>query len=127
MISRLKKPSQTFLIFSSAFLLVVSFPKFNCGFAAWIALVPAFVAVQKTKSFHEAFVIFYLIGFVFFFLSIEWLRYVTYFGWIFVCFLYAFFFGIFWRVLTPFPEKSPVYCQLFDDSCFLGCLGVDTM
>ncbi|PIQ85132.1 MAG: apolipoprotein N-acyltransferase [Candidatus Omnitrophica bacterium CG11_big_fil_rev_8_21_14_0_20_45_26] len=90
-----KHSSQSFLIITSAFLLTVSFPKFSFGFLAWIALVPALTALARTKSKWEAFFVFYCVGFLFFFMSLEWLRHVTYFGWVFVAALYAVFFGLF--------------------------------
>jgi len=65
------------------------------GWAAWIALIPAFQAVYRSKSVLEAYLIFFAIGFLFYFVSIEWLRHVTYFGWIFVTVALASYFGVY--------------------------------
>ncbi len=82
-------------ILLSAFLLILCFPKYNFGWLAWIALVPALSAVQKSKSYKEAFLIFYVSGFLFYSVSMEWIRHVTYFGWFVVVAFLAVYFGIF--------------------------------
>src|SRR3990170_3165699 len=49
----------------SALLLVLSFPKFNLGFLAWIALVPLLLAL-KDKSLKLAFGLCFVTGITFF-------------------------------------------------------------
>ncbi len=89
------KISELFLVLISSILLALSFPTFNLEFLIWVSFVPAFLALERAKSPVKAFGIFFLVGFFFYFVSIEWLRHVTYFGWIFVVCLLSFYFGIF--------------------------------
>ncbi len=82
-------------VFSSAFLLALAFPKFYFGWTIWFALAPAFFAVFRAPSYKEAFLIFYAVGFIFFVTSMEWIRHVSVFGWLFVCSVLAIYYGIF--------------------------------
>jgi apolipoprotein N-acyltransferase len=56
---------QIILTLSAAVLLVLSFPSFNCGFLAWIALIPLFVAIRD-KGIIRSFFLSFLTGIVFF-------------------------------------------------------------
>ncbi|MBI4388211.1 MAG: apolipoprotein N-acyltransferase [Candidatus Omnitrophica bacterium] len=86
---------QELLIFLSAFLLALAFPKFNLGWTAWFALVPGLFSIFRSHTKLQSFTIFFLIGFFFDLISLEWLRHVTYLGWIFVCVIPAIYFGLF--------------------------------
>jgi apolipoprotein N-acyltransferase len=61
---------------ATGLLLVVAYPPFNAGQAAWIALVPLLFAVQGTTT-GEAFRRGYLAGLVFFGATMWWLVYLT--------------------------------------------------
>lgn len=74
-----------FSVFASAILLALSFPKFNLWWLAYIALVPALLGVKRSRSYRESAILFLLVGFVFALVSMEWIRHVTYFGWVYVC------------------------------------------
>lgn len=55
-------------------LLVLSFPKFNWSFLAWIALVPLlFVLTQEGQTLRRAFGLGWAMGWVFFFFSCNWI------------------------------------------------------
>ncbi len=59
---------------ASGVLLVLSFPKFEFSFLAWIALVPLlFVLTQAEQTLRRAFGLGWLTGFVFFFFSCNWI------------------------------------------------------
>ncbi len=94
-------------IFLSAFLLALAFPKFNFGWTAWLALVPAFFAIERSKSSLESFAIFFSVGFLFDLISLEWLRHVTLFGLFFVSAILAIYFGIFGVAARYFFKKHP--------------------
>ena len=93
-------------IFSSAFLLALSYPKFNLSGTAWFALVPALIVARKSGSYAKSFLIFLSIGFLFYLISVEWLRHVTYFGWLFVAALFAVYFGIFGAACKFFLKEG---------------------
>ena len=58
----------------SGVLLVLSFPKFEFSFLAWIALVPLlFVLTQAEQTLRRAFFLGWVTGFVFFFFSCNWI------------------------------------------------------
>jgi apolipoprotein N-acyltransferase len=63
------------LALCSAALLVFSFPNFDLWFLAWIALVPLFISLAKTRNGWAAFVIGWLWGCVFFYGTCYWLTY----------------------------------------------------
>jgi len=84
-----------FHVILSACLLLVTFPDFSFSWFAWIAFVPIFFLARNPLSFKTAFGYFYLLGCIFFLVTVEWLRHVSYFGWLFVSFLYATYFGCF--------------------------------
>jgi apolipoprotein N-acyltransferase len=82
-------------ILLASILLILAFPNYSIWPAAWLAFVPMFYLLRRIKSSFLAFLCFYVLGFIFFFATCEWLRHVTYFGWVFVSCLYAFYFGVF--------------------------------
>lgn len=97
----------------SAILLTTSFPKFYFWPLAWIAFVPVFYGTRQQTSFKKSFLIFYLFGFFFFFASVEWLRHVSYFGWIFVATKYALYFGVFGLAVHWFWKRNQFFISLF--------------
>ena len=97
----------------SALFLILSFPKFSLWPLAWVAFVPIFYQARRFKSFGWAFFYFWVFGFLFFFASWEWLRHVTYFGWIFLAALYAFYFGFFGILTYWFWKHGPTLLSLF--------------
>lgn len=82
-------------VFLSSLLLALSFPKFNLGWCAWFALVPVFSAISKSKSYGQSFLIFFLCGYIFYFISIEWLRHVAFIGPFFISGILGLYFGLF--------------------------------
>ncbi|TFH47673.1 MAG: hypothetical protein E4G89_07560 [Methanothrix sp.] len=78
----------------SGAMMVLAFPGFNMGFMAFIAMVPLFFALEGRKA-HEAFLLSYLAGLVFFFGTVWWLMHVTLPGMIVLAFYLAIYFGIF--------------------------------
>ena len=101
------------LTFLSASLLVLSFPKFSCWPLAWIAFVPVFFSIRKTQRLSASFFHFYLLGFLFFFVTWEWLRHVSYFGWVVLAALYALYFGVFGILSAWFWRRSRFFLSLF--------------
>lgn len=83
------------LVLVSALLLILSFPNFSFWPCAWFAFVPIFFLTKRLERFSAAFFYFYLFGFIFFFVSLEWLRHVTLFGWAAVALIYAIYFALF--------------------------------
>jgi len=59
----------------SAALLIISFPKFEQFFFAWIALVPLMVVITRRPSPLRAFILGWAAGSVFFYVSCYWLTY----------------------------------------------------
>ena len=101
-----------FLTLLSAFSLILSFPKFSLWPLAWIAFVPVFYAARREQKFGGVFLHFYLMGFIFFFFSVEWLRHVSYFGWIFVATKYALYFGVFGLIVHWFWKRNHFFLSL---------------
>lgn len=84
-----------FLSFLAGFLLTLAFPRWNLWLLAWVGLVPLFSALEGARNRKIAFLYSFTAGFVFFFLSISWLRHVSVFGWLFVATMEAAYWGIF--------------------------------
>lgn len=92
----------------SGFLLAFSFPNFNLGFLAWVALVPLLWSIFESKNLKEALEAGALTGLVFFGITLHWLVHVIFFGWIFVATLETFFFLSFvWLVYKGRDLKRP--------------------
>lgn len=95
------------LAFFSSVLLAVVFPRIHFYWLACVALVPLFLALQRSENYRQAFAGAGTAGFFFFLLSVHWLRHVSLFGLLFVCCLEGFFFGLFGlyarMVLTRIP------------------------
>lgn len=87
----------------SGFLLTLAFPRWNLWPLAWGALVPLFFALDgggrgtacRAPTAKESFLLGFTAGFVFFLLSISWLRHVTVFGMFFVVAVLALYWGVF--------------------------------
>ena len=86
--------AKLFLALSSAALLVVSFPRFNQLWCAWVALIP-WLALINRSSMRAAASWSYFIGLLFFIGSIRWLIHVTLPGWLLLCAYLAVFFALF--------------------------------
>ncbi len=56
----------------SAIVLALAFPKFNLSFVAWFALVPFFLAIEKTKKPGSAAFLGFIFGVVFFGINLFW-------------------------------------------------------
>ncbi len=86
-------------------LLAVSYPRASLGYLAWIALVPMLAGLLRASSRKEAMVLAASGASVFFLVSLSWLRFVTFFGWLFVAALEASFFlilGFLWQECLKF-------------------------
>ncbi|MBI2167473.1 MAG: apolipoprotein N-acyltransferase [Candidatus Omnitrophica bacterium] len=79
----------------SGFLLTLAFPRWNLWPLAWAALIPLFHALEKARSRKQAFIFGFTAGFVFFLLSLSWLRHVTVFGLFFVAAMQTAYWGVF--------------------------------
>ncbi len=73
----------------SAILLILTFPRFNLEFLAWVALIPLFFALENKKT-KERFIIGYVFGIVFFSYILYWLTNVTVPGTILLIFYLSF-------------------------------------
>ncbi|OQX54276.1 MAG: apolipoprotein N-acyltransferase [Candidatus Omnitrophica bacterium 4484_213] len=83
-----------FLAVLSSFLLILSFPKFNLSFFAWVGFVPLFIACGG-KTRRQCFFLFYLSGLIFWAGILYWLVQVNLIGFLLLIFYLALYFGIF--------------------------------
>ncbi|NQS99934.1 MAG: hypothetical protein HQ595_02525, partial [Candidatus Omnitrophica bacterium] len=90
-----------FLSVFSALLLILSFPKPDLGFLAWVALVPWLFALQK-KTPREAFLLSYLVGLLFFSGIVYWVNLVSSLGFSIMVFYLAVYFGLFGLLASRF-------------------------
>ncbi len=88
-------PKTILSVLLSSILLILAFPNFNLWPLAWLAFVPVFLMSFHSNGVKKIFLWYSLFGFLFFLSSIEWLRHVSCFGWIFVACVQAVYFGIF--------------------------------
>ncbi len=79
----------------SAILLVLSFPPFPFWPLIFLVFLPLFYGALHAQTYRSVFFHFFLAGFFFYFVSVEWLRHVSYFGWVFVAVFQAVYFGLF--------------------------------
>ncbi len=84
----------------SSVLLILTFPRFNLEFLAWIALIPLFFALEN-KNIKQRFAIGYLFGLIFFSGILYWLIYVTVPGAIILVLLLSFAPAIFCILYRP--------------------------
>lgn len=73
-------PKTTVFLLLTNLLLFLSFPPANMGYLAWIALVPLFIFIVSGEKYLCLNTL--LIGTIFFFVQLSWLRHVTYIAWI---------------------------------------------
>lgn len=98
-----------YLCWSSGLLLALSYPRISLFPLAWFALVPLLISLSRASSLREAMFRTAAAGSVFFLFGLSWLRFVTFFGWIFVAlfetvffFLLGFFFFQAFRIRSFF-------------------------
>src|SRR3990172_5502686 len=98
----------------SAFLVTLSFPKFDLGLLAWVALVPLFLALKNRRPKAVFFLAFFtgalsMMG-VFF-----WINFLKGFGWIDFILLAIYmgsfygFFGLSYNLITRKIRLSPIF------------------
>ena len=91
----------------SAGLLILSFPKPNLQFLAWVALVPWLFALRGQRPL-RAFLLSYLTGLVFFSGVVYWVNYVSSLGFTVLVLYLALYFAVFGLVFSPFTfHPSP--------------------
>lgn len=95
-----------FLCLLSALLLLLSFPRFDLHYLAWVGFVPLFFAISGLTK-REAFWLSYLTGFVFFISILYWLVHVTLIGLIILCLYLAFYFAFFGYFFNGFRKRLP--------------------
>jgi apolipoprotein N-acyltransferase len=102
-------PKLLLLAACSGLVLTLAFPRWNLWGLAWVGLVPLFYALDRARRRGEAFFYGFTAGFIFFLLSITWLRHVTLFGLFFVVTMQAAYWGIFGLIffsLRSFSRKK---------------------
>ncbi len=92
------------LLFISVILMVLSFPRFDREFLAWVAFIPWFLAIDE-KSPREAGRFSFCLGFVFWITVLFWLRLVTALGLVLLTIYLSLYFS-FWGLLTNFIRKK---------------------
>lgn len=97
----------------SAVFLILSFPPFSFGPFAFAAFVPLFYSAPHFQSYRSIFFHFFLAGFFFYFASIEWIRHVAYFGWVFLALFQAVYFGLFGLLVRWFWKRDHFLLSLF--------------
>lgn len=107
---------QLLFAFASSLLLVASFPLFGYWPLAWIALVPLLFAIESAETKKGAFLIGWASGFVYYFISVAWLRHVALAGWVLASVFEGLYIGIFTLFSKIFFEREK---KLFP---FLGVL-----
>ncbi len=96
----------------SALLLVVSFPRFAWGYLAWIALVPLFGAMERSKNLKEILMNTGIAGLVFFGFSMFWLNHVAVAGWFLVAGCLSLYWVLF-GLLSYAGRALPVWLKPF--------------
>ncbi len=61
----------------SGILLILIFPEFNLEFIAWVALIPLFIAINKSKGFRESFFYGFISGLLFYAGILYWIVYTV--------------------------------------------------
>lgn len=111
--------SRILLCLLSAVLLILSFPNFNFWFFAWIGFLPLFLAIQKTTSRFQAFLLAYLTGIIFWAGIIYWLVHVTLLGSIILILYLAIYFGAFGFFFKTCSLQPTTYDLLFIPSLWI--------
>jgi apolipoprotein N-acyltransferase len=109
---------EIFLCLLSAILLIISFPKFNLEFLAWVGFVPLFFALRN-KSKVKAFLLSFFTGVIFWLGIIYWLVHVTFGGMILLVIYLAVYFGIFGLIVSVFSLQSSAFSLLFLPSAWV--------
>lgn len=78
---------------ASAFLLILAFPPFDAGWAAWIALIPWLFELERSSP-RGAFLRSYLVGLLFFLGTVWWVGHVTVPGMLVLVAYLALYFGV---------------------------------
>ncbi|MGQ3684885.1 MAG: apolipoprotein N-acyltransferase [Candidatus Loosdrechtia sp.] len=96
------------LSFLTFLLFYLSFPPADLGYLAWIAFVPWFILIVTEKKF--VYLNALLIGLVFFFVHLSWLRHVTYAAWFLLSLYCSVYFLLFMLCVRPviFKLKWPL-------------------
>lgn len=94
-----------FFVFLSASFLILSFPKTEYWFLAWVSFVPLFFSLEN-KSLGQIFRRFYLAGFLFFIGLVYWIQYVTWAGMMTLVAYLALYFGLFGLAVYFFQYYS---------------------
>lgn len=102
----------------SAFLLILSFPRFNFEFLAWVGFVPLFLAIRDKPKI-KAFLLSYLTGIIFWLGIIYWLVHVTLPGMILLVLYLALYFGIFGFIISTIDYKPSTMNLLFIPSLWV--------
>jgi len=102
----------------SAVLLILSFPKFNLEFLAWVGFVPLFFLLRD-KSKPKAFLFSYLTGIIFWLGIIYWLVHVTLAGMIILLLYLALYFGMFGLVFSSIEHRASSIEYLFIPSLWV--------
>ncbi len=108
----------------SGFLLTLAFPRWNLWFLAWVALLPLLYSLDQARNRREAFLLGFAGGFVFFLLSVSWLRQVTVFGMFFVAAMEALSWGVFAALAREKDNREPSLFSsvppLFVSACWVA-------
>ncbi|MDD4939005.1 MAG: apolipoprotein N-acyltransferase [Candidatus Omnitrophica bacterium] len=102
----------------SSGMLILSFPRFNLEFLAWVGFVPVFFAL-KNKTLWQSFLLFFITGIVFWSGIIYWLVNVTLPGTIVLILYLALYFGVFALIIRPFTKRSAPYVLIFIPSVWV--------
>ncbi len=92
----------------SGVILSFAFPMMSFWPVAWIALVPLFILLQTIENRRNAFLAGFIFAFVFFAISIFWIRHVTFFGLLFVVCFESMFYGLLALLIWELFQKH--YC-----------------
>ena len=102
----------------SAFLLILSFPRFSIEIFAWFGFLPLFFVLQN-KSKLQAFFLAYITGVIFWSGIIYWLIHVTFPGMILLILYLALYFGLFGLVISRYLILDTWYLVLFIPSLWV--------
>ena len=100
------KIKTTLLCLATSLLLVLSFPRFDFYYLAWVGFIPLFFAIGEATK-RQAFWYSYLAGFVFFISVLYWLVHVTLAGLIILSLYLSFYFAFFGYFFTGFKRRVP--------------------
>jgi len=100
-----------FLLCISVVLLVLSFPRFDFEFLAWVALIPWFLAIEE-KSVKEIARFSFVLGFVFWLVILIWLRLVTAVGLVLLAIYLSLYFSL-WGLGVKFIQRKTNFSLVF--------------